>query len=122
MKWIGPEVLQAVCLIFGALCRKGMEYCPARLNVRFLFNIPMKNKSELAVKVGETVRRLRKEQKFSQEAFADNCEIHRTYMGSIERGEKVISIEIAKRLASHLGLSLSEFFAKIDDTSGVIGS
>jgi len=82
----------------------------------------MKNKSELAVKVGETVRRLRKEQKFSQEAFADNCEIHRTYMGSIERGEKVISIEIAKRLASHLGLSLSEFFAKIDDTSGVIGS
>ena len=75
----------------------------------------MKEKSELAVKVGQEVRRRRLEKKRSQENFADDCGVHRTYMGSIERGEKVISIDMAKRIATTLGVELSTFFAGIGE-------
>lgn len=70
----------------------------------------MEKKSELAVKFGAEVRRIRQEQGRSQESFADDCGIHRTYMGNIERGEKVVSIDMARRVVRQLGLSLSRFF------------
>lgn len=75
----------------------------------------MKDKSELAVKVGERVRHLRRERKRSQEDFADDCGVHRTYIGAIERGEKVISIDMANRVVGALGLTLSQFFAQIGE-------
>lgn len=75
----------------------------------------MKQKSEFAVKVGAEIRRIRNEQKRSQEGFADDCQVHRTYMGSIERGEQVMSIDMTKRIVGGLGLSLSQFFAGIDE-------
>ena len=63
--------------------------------------------STLATEFGRVVRRLRTEKGFSQESFADHCGLHRTYMGSIERGEKLISIETAKKVAMGLDMSLS---------------
>ena len=75
----------------------------------------MKEKSELAVKVGAEVRRLRLARNRSQENFAEDCAIARAYMGSIERGEKVISIVTAQRIAVGLGVSLSELFAGIGE-------
>ena len=75
----------------------------------------MKEKSKLAVKVGAEIRRIRQEQKRSQESFADDCQINRTYMGNIERGEKVISIKMIKLVVSNLGLTLEEFFGLIKE-------
>ncbi len=75
----------------------------------------MKEKSDFAVRVGAQVRRLRLERKRSQEDFAEDCGIHRTYMGAIERGEKVVSIEMAKRVVGALGLTLSQFFSQIGE-------
>ena len=75
----------------------------------------MKEKSELAIKIGVGVRRLRLEKKRSQEDFADDCGIARAYMGNIERGEKVISVDMAKRVVTGLGLTLSQFFAEIGE-------
>ena len=75
----------------------------------------MKEKSELAVKIGAGVRRLRLAKKRSQEDFADDCGIARAYMGAIERGEKVVSVDMAKRVVTGLGLPLSEFFAEIGE-------
>lgn len=69
----------------------------------------------MAVKVGHEVRRRRLEKGRSQEDFADDCGVHRTYMGSVERGEKVISIEMAKRIAAGLGIEMSGFFAAIEE-------
>lgn len=75
----------------------------------------MKQKSEFAVKIGAEIRRLRLEKKRSQENFADDCGIARAYMGAIERGEKVVSVEMAKRVVAGLGITMSQFFAGIGE-------
>ncbi len=67
----------------------------------------------MARRFGEAVRRLRKDRGFSQEGFADHCGIHRTYMGSIERGEKVVSIDMAAKIATGLDLTLAGLFQEI---------
>ena len=64
--------------------------------------------------VGLRIRTLRKAKGFSQEDFADHCGIHRTYMGSMERGEKNVSLEILARVASGLKISLSELLKDVD--------
>ncbi|WP_228282386.1 helix-turn-helix domain-containing protein [Rubrobacter tropicus] len=63
---------------------------------------------------GETVRRLRLERDYSQERFAELCGLHRTYIGSIERGEKVVTIVTADKLARALGISLTGLFAELE--------
>lgn len=73
----------------------------------------MKDKA-LAISFGTTVRRLRQDQKLSQEAFALRCGVHRTYMGSIERGEKVVSIETANKIAKALNLPMSRLFLEME--------
>ena len=75
----------------------------------------MEDKSELAVKVGAEIRRLRLLRNRSQEDFADDCKIHRTSMGAIERGERVITLDTAKRVIETLGLTLGEFFTGIGE-------
>ncbi|WP_341538131.1 helix-turn-helix transcriptional regulator [Phenylobacterium hankyongense] len=51
------------------------------------------------------VRRLRKAAGLSQEAFADACGLHRTYIGSIERAERNVSIDNIERIAAALEVS-----------------
>ena len=76
----------------------------------------MKEKSAFAVKIGQEIRRRRRDDcKRSQEDFADDCGIARAYMGVIERGEAVISVEMAKRIVSGLGTTLGEFFTKVGE-------
>ena len=72
-------------------------------------------KSQLAVKVGQEIRRLRTLKNRSQEDFADDCGIHRTSMGAIERGERVITLDTAKRVVGTLGLTLGEFFTALEE-------
>jgi transcriptional regulator with XRE-family HTH domain len=57
------------------------------------------------------VRRLRTEAGLSQESFADACGLHRTYIGSIERGERNVSLDNVERIACALGVSIATLFA-----------
>ena len=59
---------------------------------------------------GIRVRELRKAAGYSQEGFADECGLHRTYIGAIERGEKNISIDNIAKIAAALKLKLGELF------------
>lgn len=62
---------------------------------------------------GLRVRALRAEQGYSQEAFADECGLHRTYIGAIERGERNVSIENIAKIAHALKIKMSELLEKI---------
>jgi transcriptional regulator with XRE-family HTH domain len=55
--------------------------------------------------VAANVKRGRRALGLSQEAFADECGLHRTYIGSIERGERNVSIDNIERIASALGVA-----------------
>lgn len=57
------------------------------------------------------LRDLRRQQGISQEALADRCELHRTYVGSIERRERNVSIDNVERLAHALGVDVSILLA-----------
>ena len=65
-------------------------------------------------KFGRTVRRLRTDRGFSQESFADAIGVHRTFMGSVERGETNISLDNIARIAKGLRVTLAELFAELE--------
>jgi transcriptional regulator with XRE-family HTH domain len=51
---------------------------------------------------------LRRSAGLSQEAFAERCDLDRTYISGIERGKRNVSLENLRVLASALDLTLSE--------------
>lgn len=62
---------------------------------------------KLQRKVGRVIRRLRAKLGISQEAFAVKVGVHRTYMGSIERGDANLTLVSLERLARALSISPS---------------
>ncbi len=52
--------------------------------------------------IGENLRAYRKARGLSQEAFADMLGVHRTYMGSVERGERNLTLRSVERLAARI--------------------
>ena len=60
---------------------------------------------------GKKVRELRAESGYSQEGFAFECNLHRTYIGCIERGEKNITIVNIEKIAKALKLEIAQLFA-----------
>ena len=67
-----------------------------------------KQKADILERFGKRVRELRTEAGYSQESFAAACELDRTYMGGIERGERNLALRNIERIASTLGLSCTE--------------
>lgn len=65
-------------------------------------------------KFGLAVATLRKERGYSQERFAFEANIARKYMSDIENGKRNVSLDVIKRIADKLGISLSELFAKVE--------
>ncbi len=59
---------------------------------------------------GKRVRELRKQKGYSQEELADKAGLHRTYIGSIERGEQSVSIDNIEKIAKALKASIALLF------------
>lgn len=58
--------------------------------------------------IGTAIREMRKNQGFSQERFADEVGIDRSYMGGIERGEHNLALMNLLRISKALKLPLSQ--------------
>lgn len=65
---------------------------------------------EITIQFGQQVQKLRKVLGLSQEEFAYRCNINRTYMGAVERGEKCPSLQTIAKIANGLGISLKQLF------------
>ena len=64
--------------------------------------------------LGQAVRELRLKAGYSQEDFANEVGVHRTYMGSVERGERNVSLVNLVRISEALGMPLSKLIAKAE--------
>jgi transcriptional regulator with XRE-family HTH domain len=66
---------------------------------------------QLKMIFGKRVRELRKRKGYSQEELADKAGLHRTYIGSIERGEQNVSIDNIDKIAGALKTPISLLFS-----------
>lgn len=67
-------------------------------------------KSKINIQFGKRVADIRRQQGISQEELAFRCGVHRTYIGSIERGEKSPTLNTIEKIANGLSIELLEFF------------
>jgi len=64
----------------------------------------------IRIQLGSRIRVLRKEMEWSQEKLGEKADLHPTYVGGIERGERNVSLENLEKLASAFNVSLAELF------------
>ena len=75
----------------------------------------MPSKTKILTAFGEIVRDKRKEQGLSQEDLAFKADLHRTYIGMIERAEKNITLENINKIAKALDLPISELVKNLSE-------
>lgn len=74
---------------------------------------------ELAKALGTVVRRLRTDRGYSQENFAYEAGLHRTFMGLIERGQRNVTLATIFRLAAGLKIPPSSLIAELEGELGI---
>jgi transcriptional regulator with XRE-family HTH domain len=72
--------------------------------------------------LGQRIRELRAERGYSQESFADKCGVHRTFMGTVERGESNLSFQNIARVAITLDVTLSNLFLGLEPRARALGA
>ena len=70
------------------------------------------NTSKSRIIFAQNLRKFRLEKRLSQEDLADSANLHRTYIGSVERGERNISIDNMERLANALGCTIADLLSE----------
>lgn len=68
------------------------------------------DKNEYLVRFGKRMKELRKQKGLSQEKLALLCELDRSYVGSVERGERNISLINIHKIAMALNVNTTELF------------
>lgn len=68
----------------------------------------MKEKQYMLLRFGRKVRSERERRNLSQEKFAEIADVHRTYVGMIERGEKNITLLNIEKIAMAFDLTLKQ--------------
>lgn len=71
-----------------------------------------KPSKELLIVLSDNLRRFRHEKKISQEQMAELCELHRTYIGSVERRERNVTLSTLEIFAKILGVDVPNLLIK----------
>ena len=66
--------------------------------------------AEINKKVGLKIRKFREKRSWSQEQLAFEADLHRAYIGQIERGEKNIGLKNLEKIAKALSIKLERLF------------
>ena len=69
---------------------------------------------DISKELGLKIRYYRKEKQITQEALAEICNLHPTYIGQIERGEKNATIESIYRISKGLDIPISKLLENIE--------
>ena len=65
---------------------------------------------DIKKKFGEKVKKIRLKKGLSQEALAHQADLDRTYIPSIEKGERNVSITVIEKIAKALNVKISTLF------------
>ena len=63
--------------------------------------------------LGQNIRKERKRVGLSQEKLAEKADLHPVYVGDVERGEEIVSIDSLARIAKALKVALHDLFSGI---------
>ncbi len=77
--------------------------------------------SQILVKLGNRIKELRKMQGLSQEKLAAKANLHYTYIGAVERGERNLSLQSIEKIAKGLNVSIAELFSFPERPSTEVG-
>ncbi len=75
----------------------------------------------LKLQLAQTIRALRSAAGFSQEGFAAEINVHRTFMSSIERGKTNVSLETLERLAEGLDMHVWQLIRRAEASPDLYG-
>ena len=64
--------------------------------------------NDINKEVGFNIRRIREERGLSQEKLASLADLHRAYVGQIERGEKNIGLKNLEKIANALSVDIKD--------------
>lgn len=70
----------------------------------------MERQDELLVQIGNTIKNERLRKGLSQAELAERAELHKNFIGMIERGQRSTTISSLRKICLALGISLTEFF------------
>ncbi len=68
----------------------------------------MAKKDRALIRLGANLRQAREAKGWSQEELAFRCGVHRTYVGSVERGEYNVTILTLRKFSKALGITLRD--------------
>jgi transcriptional regulator with XRE-family HTH domain len=70
----------------------------------------VERQDELLVQIGNTIKSERLRKGLSQAELAERAELHKNFIGMIERGQRSTTISSLRKICLALGISLTEFF------------
>ena len=73
-------------------------------------------------RLGDRVRERRTAAGLTQAALADKCGLHRTFVGSVERGERNVAVLSLRRIAAALRTTPADLLAEPRDRTGRDGA
>jgi DNA-binding XRE family transcriptional regulator len=91
-----------------------IRFCRRLYNISSTIGWVPSGAAEFQKRLGARVRTIRTERGFSQEDFAEACDLHRTHVSLLERGRINITVNTPRQIAHTLKVTLSELFRGLD--------